>query len=506
VLEVVHARWGKTVKMVFLYFCLLTCLIVTAMLILGGADTINALTGMSVYWANFMIPLPVMIYTAFGGLKGTYYASFTHTAVIYLALLIFLWKIYADPSDIGSLDKMYDNLVCAAVRSPVPRNKYGQYITMNSLDGLMFGIINTVGNFGLVFVGQSYWQGAIACKPSATYRGYLLGGMAWFAIPFSMATVLGLAGRALDLPLTGAEAGRGLVLPAVAVHLMGRGGAFLVAFQLFLAIFFTANSEQLAVSSLITYDVYKQYINPHASGKQMIMVGRAIVCAWGIFSGIIVAILQVMGIDLGWLCSAMGIFIGSAVLPIVFSLMWKDCSGVGAIMGAIVGQITAIFVWCIIATTQDPDGKVNVHSLGDIDSLFAGNVCAIGVSGLVCAAISFACPQNFNWDDLRISSELSMVEVNMDDPTDKSGVEDGKKAMDIAYQWTTWGAVVVSVVLVVLWPLLSLSADPFSKSYFAFWVGLPFLFVSVLLPIYEYVVHKKGEAPAKVKSEEKKNQ
>jgi urea-proton symporter len=95
VLEVVHARWGTTAHMVFLFFCLLTCLIVTAMLILGGADTINALTGMSVYWANFMIPVPVMIYTAFGGLKGTYYASFTHTAVIYLALLIFLYAFDA---------------------------------------------------------------------------------------------------------------------------------------------------------------------------------------------------------------------------------------------------------------------------------------------------------------------------------------------------------------------------------------------------------------------------
>jgi Na+/proline symporter len=185
-LEIVLCRWGTTAHMVFLFFGLLTCLIVTAMLILGGAATINALTGMSTYAANFMIPVPVMLYTAFGGLKGTYYASFTHTAVIYLALLIFIWKIYAGPSDIGSVDKMYVNLKCAAVRDPVGRNSNGEYLTMNSQNGLMFGIINTVGNFGTVFVDQSYWQGAIACKPSATYRGYLLGGMVshviWYAV------------------------------------------------------------------------------------------------------------------------------------------------------------------------------------------------------------------------------------------------------------------------------------------------------------------------------------
>lgn len=56
---------------------------------------------MSTYAASFAIPVPVMVYTAFGGLKGTYYASFTHTAVIYIALLIFIWKIYAGPSDLG---------------------------------------------------------------------------------------------------------------------------------------------------------------------------------------------------------------------------------------------------------------------------------------------------------------------------------------------------------------------------------------------------------------------
>jgi hypothetical protein len=90
------------------------------------------------------------------------------------------------------------------------------------------------GNFGTVFVDQSYWQGAIAAKPSATYRGYLLGGLCWFAIPFTFATTMGLGARALDLPVSKTEANRGLVPPALAVHLMGKGGAFLMTFQLFM--------------------------------------------------------------------------------------------------------------------------------------------------------------------------------------------------------------------------------------------------------------------------------
>ena len=57
-----------------------------------------------------------------------------------------------------------------------------------------FGIINIIGNFGTVFVDQSYWQTAIAAKPGAAHKGYILGGMVWFAIPFALGTSLGLAG------------------------------------------------------------------------------------------------------------------------------------------------------------------------------------------------------------------------------------------------------------------------------------------------------------------------
>jgi urea-proton symporter len=58
----------------------------------------------------------------------------------------------------------------------VDGNKNGSYLTMLSGGGLMFGIINIVGNFGTVFVDQSYWQSAIAAKPSSAAKGYFLGG------------------------------------------------------------------------------------------------------------------------------------------------------------------------------------------------------------------------------------------------------------------------------------------------------------------------------------------
>ena len=45
VLEIVKARWGTACHFTFLVFCLLTNIIVTSMLILGGAAVVNGLTG-----------------------------------------------------------------------------------------------------------------------------------------------------------------------------------------------------------------------------------------------------------------------------------------------------------------------------------------------------------------------------------------------------------------------------------------------------------------------------
>merc|ERR1711935_789167 len=124
------------------------------------------------------------------------------------------------------------NYACGEVEG----NRDGSYLTMLSSQGLMFGIINIVGNFGTVFVDQSYWQSAIAARPESAAKGYLLGGICWFAIPFSLATSLGLASTALMLPITADEAGAGLVPPPVADHLLGDAGALLILIMLFMAI------------------------------------------------------------------------------------------------------------------------------------------------------------------------------------------------------------------------------------------------------------------------------
>lgn len=192
VAEIVKARWGSSAHATFLFFNFSTNMIVTSMLLLGGAATTQALTGMDYRLAAFLIPWGVIFYTASGGLQATFISTYLHTVTIYLVLVIMIYVVYVKVYSSDQIYQLLTNAVnytpdeCAAIYTDytpgtyacgkVSSNHKGSYLTMLSGQGLMFGVINIIGNFGTVFVDQSYWMSAIAARPESAAKGYCLGG------------------------------------------------------------------------------------------------------------------------------------------------------------------------------------------------------------------------------------------------------------------------------------------------------------------------------------------
>ncbi|XP_041377330.1 urea-proton symporter DUR3-like [Gigantopelta aegis] len=271
-LQVVRARFGRNTHKVFCVFALLTNITVTAMLMLGGAVVItNLVANISLEYATVLVSAVIGAYTFIGGLGATFYVSYFNTAIIYTVMLIFLLKVYGEPNNpdnpLGSITKIYNLLSC----SQGPKgNMEGSYLTIVSNPGLMFGLINIVGNFGTVFVDQSYWQSSVAAKPRQGVMGFLFGGLCWFAVPFSLATTMGLAyialgtQQGLDL-LSADQVDAGLVPPVVAQRLLGKQGSFLILVMVLMAVTSTGSSEIMAVSSILVYDVYGIYLKPYRS-------------------------------------------------------------------------------------------------------------------------------------------------------------------------------------------------------------------------------------------------
>ncbi|KAJ0052286.1 hypothetical protein Pint_02583 [Pistacia integerrima] len=449
VCEIVKARWGTPAHLVFLGFCFLTNIIVTAMLLLGGSAVVNALTGVNIYAASFLIPLGVIVYTLAGGLKATFLASYIHSVIVHVVLVIFVYLVYTASSELGSPSVVYNRLLEVASKSricqepfshdgqscgPVNGNYKGSYLTMLSSGGLVFGIINIVGNFGTVFVDNGYWVSAIAARPSSTHKGYLLGGLVWFAVPFSLATALGLGALALDLPITASEAGHGLVPPATAIALMGKGGSILLLTMLFMAVTSAGSSELIAVSSLCTYDIYRTYINPEASGKKILKVSRGVILGFGCFMGLLAVILNKAGVSLGWMYLAMGVLIGSAVLPIAFMLLWRKANAIGAIAGTISGCVLGIVTW--LSVTAVEYGRINLDTTGRNAPMLAGNVVSILTGGAVHTVCSLLWPQNYDWDTTK---QITVVEKEKSElPEEEFNEEKLIKAKSWIVKWGCW--------------------------------------------------------------------
>ncbi|MCD9644915.1 urea active transporter [Datura stramonium] len=498
VCEIVRARWGTAAHLVFLGFCFLTNIIVTAMLLLGGSAVVNALTGVNIYAASFLIPLGVVVYTLAGGLKATFLASYIHSVIVHVVLVIFVYLVYVASSELGSPSIVYRRLLEVASKSrscqesishvgqscgPVTGNFKGSYVTMLSSGGLVFGIINIVGNFGTVFVDNGYWVSAIAARPSSTHKGYLLGGLVWFAVPFSLATSLGLGALALDLPITASEASHGLVPPATAIALMGKGGSILLLTMLFMAVTSAGSSELIAVSSLCTYDIYRTYINPDASGRQILKVSRVVVLGFGCFMGILAVILNKAGVSLGWMYLAMGVFIGSAVLPIAFMLLWRKANGFGAILGTVIGCLLGIITW--LSVTQIEYGRINLDTTGRNAPMLAGNLVSILTGGAIHAICSILRPQNYDWETTK---QITVVEK---EKSELPPEEFKEEKLNRAKAWIIKWGIGFTFVIVILWPILTLPVGQFSKGYFTFWAVISIAWgtvgsaVIIALPLME---------------------
>ena len=149
------------------------------------------------------------------------------------------------------------------------------------------------------------------------------------------------------------------------------------------------------------------YINPKATGKDIIRMSRYMIVGFGLFMGVLAIILFKIGLSLGWVYLFMGIAIGGAVAPIYSALVWSKATATGAITGAISGTVLGLVVW--LGVCQAYYGKINVDNLGGNYPMLSGNLVAIFSSLIIMGIISFMKPQNYDWKTTREVSELRQL-------------------------------------------------------------------------------------------------
>lgn len=528
-LEVIKERYGTATHCVFIFFAIATNILVTAMLLAGGSAVTSDLTGMNTVAACFLLPMGVMLYTLFGGLKATFLTDYAHTIAIVVVIMALWFNTFGAGSKLGSPGVVWEKVMQAARDHPVEGNAGGSYLTMKSRGAGIFFVINIAGNFGTVFLDNGYWNKAIAANPASALPGYVLGGLAWFALPWVISTTTGLACIALESDpsfptypnrMSPAQVSAGLVVPNAAVTLMGKSGAAGVLIMIFMAVTSAMSAELIAFSSVITYDVFKSYVKPQASGKSLIMMSHASVVFFAIAMSGFATGLYYAQVSMGYLYELMGVIISSAVFPAAMTLLSKRQNKVAATVSPVLGTACAIASW--LGVTKAQFGSVTYENSFMDDPMLVGNVVAL-LSPLIFVPVLTLIfkPDNYDWELLknikRVNEEDEIDEAENDSPAmmDPQGmhplksqvtsvahaIADEKRNSVLAEEEAVLKrsskiagivCVIVALSLIILWPMPMYGTGYiFSQRFFTGWVvvGIIWLFLSafmvIIYPLYE---------------------
>ncbi|KZO97506.1 hypothetical protein CALVIDRAFT_549294 [Calocera viscosa TUFC12733] len=509
--EIVRVRYGTTTHLLMCAYSFIQQITYSANLLINGSSIFSTLTGMNRDAAIVLFPIGVICYTLIGGIKATILTDWTHTLIIYVLMLMFLFVTYATSPIIGSPGRMWDLLQEAGQINPIAGNYEGSYVTMSSRQGGLFGLV-LFGAGWAASVDSQLFQKAIASNPASALGGYILGGICWFTIPFCLATTLGLACAAMEhLPvfptypnrMSAADVGAGLVMPYAAITLLGKTGGGAVLTMIFMAVTAAFSSETVAVSALYTYDIYQAYVNPQADGKTLVRVGHASVIGFGVIAIGLAIGLAHAGFDVSFITTVSGVVVDVCIVPMAGTLFWKQQSKWAFILGTTLSTCAALGIW--IGYTHVQSGVITLTTLGTNEALAAGNISAIGIPLLLVPIITWLKPDNFEFATFRDIKKvddtsfdemhgLSHVQAEKTHEVNGGALDNRQllRARNIA------GAVSLLFVLfyLVLFPLPLYGTNyVFSRSFFTGWIVVAFLwawFASIVIICFPLLEGRKA--------------
>ncbi|KAF2763883.1 hypothetical protein EJ03DRAFT_283216 [Teratosphaeria nubilosa] len=502
ILEALRVRFGKSTHLVFFAYGVSVQILVTAALLLGGSAAFSVCTGANTVAMNYLIPLGVVIYTYLGGLKSTFLSDYIHTLVIFVLVLVVMFQVMAVKSlpVLGSPGALWDLLQPGMLKTEAYGAKDGSYLTMQSGQGLLLGVVIVVSGFAAVFVDPSYGQKAIAGKPDAVVKGYFYGAFAWFSIPLGLCATMSYVAVALSnteyWPVSGGvtpyQINNALILPLAAQAIMGKGGAVAVILMVFMAVTSSFSAEIVAHASIVTFDIYRPYINPQANDRELKLVSHMALCLFAIFSASFATGLNYSGISMGWILEFLGVLLGAAVVPIVLAVNSAHVSPQYMVFAAPTGTACAFASW--LGLTKGMYGSINVTTTFENWPMFCGCTVSLFVPLIIWLAMWPYHTKAYDW------AKLFRMEAAQPRPGDLSFEPDDNSDLGdwdpIGLARASRNAKIVSLVLCLIFLILipfSLYGTGyiFSRAFFTAWTVVVFVWcwVAALLiwcmPVWE---------------------
>ena len=198
--------------------------------------------------------------------------------------------------------------------------------------------LETIGGFFLLYVlgimiGQDIWQRTwTADSPETGKKGNIIAGS--YCVIYGVATAfLGM----LAIMIVGSGiSDPELALPEMILQVVPVGFAGLILAGFISAMMSTADATLLASSTLLTNDIYREFVEPDASERRQTRVSRGILLGLGVIA-IIIAV-EIGGV-VEALTLAYDILSGAIFVPIFGAFFWKRATWQGAFTSIIVSTL-----------------------------------------------------------------------------------------------------------------------------------------------------------------------
>lgn len=184
-------------------------------------------------------------------------------------------------------------------------------------------------------------------------------------------------------------------MPYTIQALIGSKGVVAFFVLLFMALTSTVSSSMIAVGSILSFDIYKTYINPQASDRKLIRASHLAVVFHGIFITAFSIALNYGGANMTWIGYFRPILTGPGILPLIFSLTWRRQTRLAAILAPILGLATGVGVW--LGTAKSIYGEINLLTTEEQAPSLYGSMAAFFSPGLYSILISLYKPEKFDW-------------------------------------------------------------------------------------------------------------
>ncbi|CDH18118.1 related to urea active transporter 3 [Zygosaccharomyces bailii ISA1307] len=497
IVEIVKARFGKAAHCVYLFYSCGTNAIIASMLLLGCSQAFSHIADIHIVACAFLFPVSVAAYTMLGGLKSTFLSDWIHTVIIYVIIICSVLVCYTSSRYIGSTNKMWELLQEVSKTHPSAGHE-GSYLTFSNRSLVMLAWSQIMSGWATVFADPSYGQKAIAAKPMSTISGYVIGSLCWFIIPWSFGLGTALAALALTNnpvsvtypnPIPTEEVNMGMPLLYGLYALMGKSGAAAGILVLFMSCTSSLSAELVSFSSVMTYDVFRAYVKPDATGKQLVTISHIFVVLFAMFVAGLTVMFNYIGITISWILTFIGILLGAAPVGITLTLFWPKMSRYCFYVALPLGSLTGIGCW--IGACKHFYGEVNKDNLSLVNSTIIGNFSTFGATVVYCVIISFIFTDENSLENLQdkflVGDDATALErklMQLDPAT--------KAKLDRVFKWTVVGvfSIWLGFTFVLPFPMYG-QKYIMSKSFFRGWVvvSIIWLFIAFLYitfyPIYE---------------------